>query len=105
MNEQYWQPPRARRRPWVVLLVAAVLLPIGAFMMQTGQCVDMVAGAGESSCTSGPSIGWPGAWLLAAAGAITLVFSVVRLVRLSRQQRSRISAGSDVGTAASGERA
>ena len=83
------QSKTARRWPWALLLIAAVLLPLYAFWSWSGQCVDTAPGAGESYCTSGPSIGWPSAWLLAAIGAVAFIVSAVRLVRLSLQRSGK----------------
>jgi hypothetical protein len=81
----------ARRWPWTLVLIGAMLLPLYAFFTWTGQCVDMVAGAGDSYCTTSPSIGWPGAWLLTAVGAVAFVVSLIQLVRLSLTRGSRTS--------------
>lgn len=75
---------RPARWPWALLLVVAVLLPLCAFSAWSGQCFDAAEGAGESFCTSGPSVGWPAAWLLTAVGAVAFVVAAIRLVRIAR---------------------
>lgn len=85
--------PTPARWPWVLLLLAAVLLPLYAFFSWSSQCVDMAPCAGESYCTSGPSTRWPAARLLSAAGAGAFVLGRVakrpwvlrgRVLRVSR---------------------
>ncbi len=56
-----------RRWPWIVLLVAAIAAPVLAFGVWSGQCVDTtVESSAVSSCASGPTVGWLGAWIVLA---------------------------------------
>ena len=70
-----------RKAPWIIALLVAIVLPILTFATQQGQCFDAAAGGGESLCSSGPTVGWAGAWLITAACVILLVISVVNLLR------------------------
>ena len=64
-----------------LIFLAAIVIPILIFGTQQGQCFDAAADHGESFCSSGPTVGWAGAWLITAACAILLVISLVNLLR------------------------
>lgn len=72
--------PRGTRALWLgaavlVTLVVALLV----FGLRTGQCVDYVSGsAGQSSCTSGPAMGVPGAWVLGVVGGLFVAYALYR---------------------------
>ncbi|WP_394280242.1 hypothetical protein [Microbacterium sp.] len=68
--------------PWVVLLLAAVIAGFLALTVWTGLCIDYVPeSAAVSTCTMAPSLGWPGAIVVAGISLAVAVFSIVRLVR------------------------
>ena len=72
--------PRGTRALWLgaaVLVTLAVALLV--FGLRTGQCVDYVSGsAGQSSCTSGPAMGVPGAWVLGVGGGLFVAYALYR---------------------------
>ncbi|WP_336646806.1 hypothetical protein [Microbacterium sp. USHLN186] len=71
--------------PWAAVLVLAPIVVLMTFGMQAGRCVDYADGAGlESSCESGPAIGWPGAVLVAVLCTALCVLAVAMLVRRRR---------------------
>lgn len=75
------QSAHPRKAPWFVALLAAIVIPILTFGTQQGQCFDAAAGGAESFCSSGPTVGWAGAWLITAACAILLIISLINLLR------------------------
>lgn len=78
---------RFRRWPRLLVVVTCLIVPLLAFSVWSGQCFDAAPGAGASSCTSGPAIGWPAAWLLVVIGAVGFVLGAIRLVRPERGAR------------------
>lgn len=57
----------ARRWPWIILLIAAATTAILAFGVWSGHCIDTpVESSAASTCISGPTIGWTGAWIVLA---------------------------------------
>jgi hypothetical protein len=77
----------SRRRPirWLIAaVIALVIVPALAFGNQAGECVDYAADAGvDSYCTSGPAIGYPGAWVLTVAALLFAGYAVWRGFRSS----------------------
>lgn len=68
--------------PWGILLLAAVITGFLALTVWTGVCIDYVSeSAGDSTCTMAPSLGWPGAIVVAGISLAVAVFSIVRIVR------------------------
>lgn len=72
-----------RRALWIAAAaLAAVLVPLIAFGTQVGFCVDYEPDSSfESYCTTGPSLGVPGAWLVSIIAWLFAVFAVSRGLR------------------------
>jgi hypothetical protein len=65
----------------IVALAVANFLVWGT---RVGECVDYAAGAGKDSfCTSGPSVGYPGAWAISVTSVLIAAYGVYRLARRS----------------------
>jgi hypothetical protein len=70
------------RWPWITMIVALAVVNLFVWGTRVGECVDYAANAGkESFCTSGPSVGYPGAWAVSAISVLVAAYCVYRLAR------------------------
>jgi hypothetical protein len=69
--------------PWIIAgLGILIVVPLFAFGVQTGECIDYTAESGaESFCTLGPTVGNAGAWVLTVAAALFCLYAVRRALR------------------------
>ena len=91
MGDGSWVKKAAAIFPWVVamgILLALGFLFIGVFInVQIGRCVDSVAETRiEGTCTNGPALGVPGAWIWGAASVLALSYCGYRIIRAVRGQ-------------------
>ncbi len=74
------------RRPagaahWVLLILLAAVVDLLVLGSRAGSCLDAAEGSGAaSSCTSGPAIGLPGAWVVGVLSVLVAAYAVFRLV-------------------------
>jgi hypothetical protein len=80
--------------PWMIGIVAVVVLLLPWSVMQVGQCVDYAPGLGESYCESGPIIGAPSAIVVAVISGLLILYFLLRIVRILLQ-RLRIRRGTE----------
>jgi hypothetical protein len=67
---------------WKWLLVAlatAAIVWFIVFALRSGSCVDYVQGA--SVCSTGPAVGWPGAWFIGILGVSVAGYAIIRAFR------------------------
>lgn len=78
----------AHRWPCIILLIAAATTAILAFGVWSGHCVDTaVESSSASTCVSGPTIGWTGAWIILALCVALIAVSIPRLMRRRSPRR------------------
>lgn len=71
--------------PWVVVIVGLVVLNLTTFLNWSGECVDYVGEASALSyCSSGPAVGWPQVWVIAALSLLGVLYSAYRIARRNR---------------------
>lgn len=66
--------------PWVLVLVGAPMIVFLTFAVQSGQCASPAAFSDSLGCATGPTVGWPGAVLLAVACTVLFTLAVIRLI-------------------------
>lgn len=77
---------KGRRWPWVALIMGTLLAVALSWGVWSGSCVDVPEESDATSfCASGPAVGWPGAWIILAAGLILVAYAITRLVRARRR--------------------
>jgi amino acid transporter len=70
------------RWPWIVTIAALALVNFLVWETGAGQCVDYTAESGLiSTCTSGPAVGWAGAWGISGVSVLIVAYCIYRLAR------------------------
>lgn len=78
------RPPK--RWPWAVAIGLVIAVDAILLGFRTGECIDYTAESGAvSTCTSGPTFGHAGTWLLAAASILVIGYLARRFARAARQ--------------------
>lgn len=80
--------------PWMMGIVAVVVLLLPWSVMQVGHCVDYAPGLGESYCESGPMIGSSAAIVVTVISGLLILYFLYRVVRILLQ-RLRIRRGTE----------
>lgn len=74
--------------PWVLLIVAALVAVLAAFGFESGSCFGVDAD-GALICTTEPTMGWAGAWVIAGIAVAISAYAMWRIVRLDLRRGGR----------------